>query len=372
MRNLNVKRMVIKVGTHTLTREDGRLDRRQLERVVEQVSLQKREGIEVALVTSGAIAAGVEVMGLKERPREIPALQAAASVGQVQLIHLYAELFAKFGCRIGQVLLTQYDIARRQQYLNARNALNHLIGMGIIPVINENDTVAVEEIRFGDNDRLAALVAGLIEADLLVLLTDTEGLYTADPSKVEGAELVREVPEITSEIERLAEGTSKELATGGMITKIQAARVATSSRVGVVIANGRERRVLSRIVEGREVGTYFPPRKKVVGGRKRWIAFGSQPAGRIVIDRGAKEALIHGGKSLLPAGIVSCEGDFRVGDTVEIVDEKGKLLGRGLINYTASEVERIKGLHSREAARLLGETSCKEAVHRDCLVLLDK
>ncbi len=372
MREVKVQRMVVKVGTHTITRKSGRLDLHQMERVVEQLVSQKLKGIEVLLVTSGAIAAGLEVMGLRRRTSDIPTLQAAASIGQVELIHLYAELFGKAGVKVGQVLLTQYDIARRQQYLNARNTIERLLDAGVVPVVNENDTVAVEEIRFGDNDRLAALVAGLVEADLLILLTDTKGLYTADPKKDGGAEIIKMVPVIDRRIEELAQDTDKEHATGGMITKIEAARIATASRVGVVIAHGREKNVIQKIVEGREVGTYFPPKAKVVGGRKRWIAFGTYPAGKVYIDKGARDALIHHGRSLLPAGIIGCEGDFRAGDIVEILDEDGQLVARGLINYSSDETIKIKGTRSSEAARILGESTCKAAVHRDYLVIMPR
>ncbi len=370
MREINVKRMVVKVGTHTVTRRNGKLDLPQIERVVEQLVSQRMKGMEVILVTSGAIAAGLEVMGMRKRPNDMPTLQAAASIGQVELIHIYSELFGRAGIKVGQILLTQYDIARRQQYLNARNTIGRLLGTGVVPVVNENDTVAVEEIRFGDNDRLAALVAGLVEADLLILLTDTKGLFTADPCRDGQAKLINLVPEIDKKIEELAKGTDKEHATGGMITKIEAARIATSSRVGVVIAHGREKSIIDKIVAGKDVGTYFPPKTKTVGGRKRWIAFGTYPAGKLFIDKGAKEALIHHGKSLLPAGIVGCEGDFRAGDIVEIFDEEGQLIARGLSNYSSDETIRIKGTRSSEAARILGESSCREAIHRDYMVIM--
>jgi glutamate 5-kinase len=369
MRDLNIKRLVIKVGTHTLTKSSGRLDRTHIRRLVEEIASIRRDGKDVALVTSGAIAAGIEAMGLRERPRDIPTMQAAASVGQGKLIDLYAELFEESGMITGQILLTQFDMTHRQQYLNARHTMQRLLELGVIPIINENDTVAVEEIRFGDNDRLAALVAGLIDAELLVMLTDIDGLYTADPRVDDGATLIPRVEAITQQIESLADDTLGEHATGGMITKIQAARIATASGVGMIILNGRKRNIITRVLEGKEEGTYFPPSKKAMAGRKRWIAFGLKPAGRIQVDRGAGEAVLHGGKSLLPAGVLKVEGEFREGEMVEILDEDGRLIARGLINYSNEDLDAIKGLRSKDASRILGG-ACQEAVHRNCLVLM--
>ncbi len=369
MRNLKVNRIVIKVGTHSLTRSSGRLDRAHIRELVEEISSIRQGGRDVVLVTSGAIAAGVEALKLRERPRDIPTLQAAASIGQIRLIELYSELFAEHGVTAGQVLLTQFDMTHRQQYLNARNTMQRLLELGTVPIINENDTVAVEEIRFGDNDRLAALVTGLIEAELLVMLTDTDGLFTADPGVDEDAELIPRVDRITPEIENLAEGTRGEHATGGMTTKIQAARIATASGAGMIILNGRKRRMLTKALDGKEEGTYFPPAKRSMGSRKRWIAFGLRPAGSVHVDRGAAEAIRHGGKSLLPAGIVEVEGDFKEGEMVEILDEKGGALARGLVNYSSEDLAAIKGLRSREASRVLGG-ACQEAVHRNCLVIM--
>ncbi len=366
---MEAKRLVVKLGTHTLTRTSGRLDRKNIGRLVEELTEIRREGREVILVTSGAIAAGLEALGIKRRPFDLPTLQAAASVGQVRLMELYGGLFAEQGTSVGQVLLTQYDITHRQHYLNARNTMERLLELKVIPVVNENDTVAVEEIRFGDNDRLAALVTGLVQADLLMMLTDTDGLFTADPQTSPDARLISKVEEITPEIESLAEGTRSSYATGGMATKLEAARIATWSGAGVLILNGRKKRAMSRALSGVEEGTYFPPRRKKLAGRKKWIAFGPRPAGSVVIDEGATSAILHYGKSLLAAGVLEVNGDFNSGDMVEVVGIDGNVLARGLVSYSSDELRAIKGMKSRDAARVLGG-SCKEAIHRDCLVVL--
>jgi len=369
MRSLEVKRLVVKIGTHTLTRPSGRLDRPNIRRLVVELSELREEGRELVLVTSGAIAAGLEALGLRERPSDLPTLQAAASVGQTLLMELYRGLFGERGIAVGQVLLTQYDVTRRQHYLNARHTMERLLELKAVPVVNENDTVAVEEIRFGDNDRLAALVAGLVEADLLVMLTDTDGLYTADPRLDRKARLIKRVEEITPEIESLAEGTRSRYATGGMSSKLEAARIATWSGTATLILNGRRKRLIGKALEGAEVGTYFPPRRGKLGGRKRWIACGPRPAGRVVIDEGAAGAILHRGKSLLPAGVVEVQGEFEAGDMVEVVGKDGRVMARGLVAYSSEELAAIRGMHSRDAARILGG-SCREAIHRDCLVIL--
>jgi len=367
----HLKRIVVKVGTTTLSTTTGRLDEKQVKSLVGQMADLYGRGVELALVSSGAIASGLESLGMRERPTDIPGLQAAASVGQGKLVHLYSQLFGAFGIEVGQVLLTQYDVTHRQQYLNARNTLDRLLQLGVIPIVNENDTVAVEEIRFGDNDSLAALVAGLIKADLLVTLTDIDGLYTADPKKDPKAEHLRRVDKITPEIEKLAEDTENELSVGGMVTKVRAAKIAMTSQVGMIIANGRSKNVLKNIYEGKEVGTLFVPQERKVRSSKHWIAFGVKASGRITVDDGARDALLHKDKSLLPAGVLSCEGDFGVGDTVEIADTKGWVFARGKTNFDCAEAERIKGLRTKDAAELIGEPYCKEVIHRDCLVILE-
>lgn len=342
-----------------------------MKNLVEQIAVLKRRDYEVLLVTSGAIAAGVEKLGLTKRPTSIPKLQAAASVGQGLLIQEYANLFKKHNLNVGQVLITQYDTTHRQQYINTQNTLNRLLGFGAIPIINENDTTAVDEIKFGDNDTLAALVASLIEADLLIILTDTEGLYTRDPRHKKEVKLLAEIGEITPEIEILGGGRGTDFGSGGMFTKIQAAKVATFAQVGVIIANGRRSDVLPDIMAGKPIGTFFLPRKKGIASRKRWIAFGRISRGAIFVDAGAKEALCNKGKSLLAAGVVNCQGNFESGDAVDIVDAGGHIFARGLTSYSCAELKKVKGLKSSEVLSILGEDFEPEVVHRDCLVILE-
>lgn len=365
-----VKRIVVKVGTNLIADESGRLDRKQLEDLVSQIADLVDRGYQLLLVTSGAIAAGVEGLDLKDRPTAMPELQAAASVGQGLLIHLYSELFRKRNIHVGQVLLTQYDTTHRTQYLNARNTLDKLLDFNTVPVINENDTTAVDEIRFGENDTLAALVSCLIAADLLILLSDIEGLYTTDPRQDKDARFLSEVREITTEVEELAGGVGSKFASGGMVTKIQAAKIATCAGTGMIIANGKERNVLSRIMNQEPLGTFFAPRKKKISSRKLWIAFGRVSKGTIVVDEGAKTALIEKGRSLLPAGVLSCRGVFGLGDAVDISDKEGTVFAKGLINFSTDELDKVKGLKSSEITSKFSEDAADEVVHRDCLVIL--
>jgi glutamate 5-kinase len=371
-RDIDAKRIVVKVGTYTLSDPSGCLDREHMRGLVVQLASLKEEGLEVILVSSGAIAAGVEMLGLRERPQDIPSLQAASSVGQGLLLHLYTSFFAERGILVGQVLFTQYDFAHRQQYLNARNTFRRLLEQGVVPLVNENDTVAVEEIRFGDNDRLAALVAVLTEADLLVMLSDIQGLYTADPKRDAQAEIIHEVERITPELLKIAGQAKEEHSSGGMAAKLEAARIATTSGIAAVVAPGREQAVLARILKGERLGTLFHAGEKRLRGQKHWIAFGTRPCGTIIIDSGAREALLHGGKSLLPAGVVGCSGNFACGDAVEVIDEEGRKIAQGLCGLSAAELEEVKGLRTDEAARRLGDEGCEEVIHRDYMVIMEK
>jgi len=338
-----------------------------MRRLAGQLAELRKRGKEVLLVSSGAIGAGLGRLGLTRRPRTIPECQALAAVGQGILMHVYEQIFSEYGIVVGQVLLTREDFADRRRFLNARHTLTSLLQFGAIPIINENDTVAVDEIKFGDNDNLAALVAGLVDAELLILLSDIDGLYTDDPRRCPEARLIREVEEITPEIEALAKGTGAALGTGGMVTKLQAVHVAGHCGVTVVIARAGEEDVILRIVAGEEVGTVFWPVTRLEN-RKRWIAYSAPVQGRIVVDEGAVRAL-QGGKSLLPSGVVAVEGTFEMGNTVSIVDPRGKEIARGIVNFSSGEVEKIKGCRTSEIAGILGHKDYDEVVHRNNLVL---
>ena len=359
---------MIKVGSSTLSYPNGRLNITQMERLVRELADLQNRGMEVILVSSGAQGAGIGKIGLSRRPKTIPEKQAAAAIGQGLLMHMYEKLFSEYGITVAQVLLTREDIMDRKRFLNARNALNALLGMETIPIINENDTIAVEEIKFGDNDALSALVASLIEAELLIILSDIAGLYTGNPSTDKGATLIPLVTEINEDIENIAGGSGSRLGTGGMITKLQAAKVAMNSGFPMIIAGGSEKRIVRRIIEGEHLGTLFLPRENRLHSKKRWIAFGSNVQGTILIDSGARRALTEEGKSLLPSGIVSVEGTFEIGNTVSVFHED-KEIGRGIVNYSSLEIDIIKGKRTREITKILGYKDFDEVIHRDNFAL---
>jgi len=366
---MSKKRIVIKVGTSTLTDEKGMIDRAYLESLVDQVADVKSRGVDELLVTSGAIRAGIERMGLAERPKTIPEKQAAAAVGQGLLMQVYSEMFGRHGITTGQVLLTREDFGDRRRYLNARNTMLTLFRHDVVPIVNENDTVAVDEIRVGDNDNLAALVASSLEADLLIILSDVAGLYDADPSKSPEAGIIPMVAEIGDRIRSIAGGARDSAGTGGMRTKIEAAEIAMSCGVTMVVADGRQPNVIVDIVAGKQVGTTFLPKTEPLCGRKRWIAFGAPARGEIVVNEGAKKMICERGKSLLAVGIVDARGDFASGDMVNVLDRQGNQFARGFVNYNAGEVERIKGRRSSEIESILGYKDFDEVIHRDNLVL---
>lgn len=361
---------MVKVGTSVISTETGKLDNCLIENLVNQISSLWEKGYQVVLVTSGAIAAGVERLGLEKRPTDISGLQAAASVGQGILLHQYASLFNRRGLKVGQVLLTRADMIHREQYLNARNTFNKLLELGATPIVNENDTTAVDEIKFGDNDTLAALVTNLIKADLLVILSDIDGLFTGDPRKNTEAKLLLDVDKITTKIEKLAGGVGTKFSLGGMVTKIQAAQIVTFAGAGMVIANGKRKNVLIDIINGKDVGTFFRPQKEKVASRKLWIAFGMKAKGTITLDDGAKKAIVEGGKSLLPAGILDVNGKFGIGDSVNLADKNENIFARGLTSFSSDELLMIRGLKRSEVVRVLSEEASEEVVHRDCLVVL--
>lgn len=356
------KRVVVKVGTSTLTDADGRLDAGAVERLAVELCEQLDEGREMVCVTSGAIAAGLAPLKLEARPRDMPTLQAAAAVGQSHLMDAYASAFEARGRACGQVLLTRGDFVHRGHYVNALNTFQRLIALGAVPVVNENDSVGTEEIRFGENDLLAALVANLVRADLLVLLSDVDGLHDGP-----GGEVIDEVEAITPAIEQMAGTSSSSLGSGGMRSKLDACRIATASGVGVVIARSRTG-ALARILGGEQIGTVFGASATRLGARRAWIAYATVPAGRVIVDAGARRALTEQNRSLLAAGVKAVEGSFAEGDAVEIVDDEGKVFARGLVAYPSHELERIAGWGTERITESLG--SSRAVVHRDELAVL--
>jgi glutamate 5-kinase len=365
-----VRRVVIKVGSSTLAPDGEGLDRAYADALLEQIAEVRGRGVEVVLVTSGAIAAGIQALGIHQRPSDMPSLQASASVGQVQVLGMYAALAAARGIAVGQVLLTRHDTAHRQAYLHARDTLERLLTLGVMPVVNENDTVAVDEIRFGDNDTLAALVATMVRADLVVLLTDIEGLYDADPRQTAEAQLVAHVDELTDQVMSAAGGTASGVGSGGMATKVEAARVLMRAGIPMVVCDGRRPGVVPDAVEGKPVGTLFAGGRAALGARKLWIALGGTPKGEVIIDDGAKTALCERGKSLLPAGVVSVTGTFVPGDAIVLKDASGEVVARGLTALSSEDLEAIRGMQSSLIAEVLPSAAGKTVVHRDHLVIL--
>lgn len=363
------RRIVVKVGSSSIAYPTGKLNLFQIESLVRQLSNLHNQGRDVLLVTSGAIGTGAGRLGLSGRPRTIPAKQAAAAVGQGILMHIYEKFFSEYGVTAGQVLLTREDFSDRRRFLNARNTLHALLQFGVIPVINENDTVAVDEIKLGENDTLSALVAGLVDAELLVLLSDIQGLCTADPRRDPGACLIREVPEITPEIESLAGGAGSKLGTGGMATKISAARIAAHSGVSTVLACADEKDIILKVINGELVGTVFWPCSNKLENRKQWIAYSAAVCGKIRVDEGAAAAMLKHGKSLLPSGITGVEGQFEIGSTVSIVGPDNQEIARGITSYSSAEIDQIKGVQTREISRILGHKDYDEIVHRNNMVL---
>lgn len=364
-----VGRIVVKVGSSSLNHPNGGISHVAIARFVAEIAELRKLGIEVVIVSSGAVAAGMGKLGYKTRPGTISQKQAAAAVGQGYLIQRYYEELAHYGLIGAQVLLTRMDLADRERYANARNTLDALLQNGVVPIVNENDTVAVDELCFGDNDRLSALVAGLVDAQLLVIFSDVEGLYTDNPRVNPQAELLSVVQEITPEIENLAVGTGSEIGTGGMATKLKAAKMVTGFGIGMLILNGARPEDLNCYLQGDRVGTYFEPGKKRVPSRKRWLAWGGISGGTIVVDDGAKEAILCEGKSLLPKGVVKVEGSWERGHLVKVIDRKREEIARGIVSLSSAEVEQCKGLHSEAAATLLGEEKGCEVIHRDFLTI---
>jgi glutamate 5-kinase len=364
------KTLVVKVGSSLVTNEGRGLDAAAIARWAAQVATLRKLGRRVILVSSGAIAEGMQRLGWARRPHAMHQLQAAAAVGQMGLVQCYESCFRGHGLHTAQVLLTHTDLADRQRYLNARSTLRTLLDMGVIPVINENDTVVTDEIKLGDNDTLGALVTNLVEADVLIILTDQAGLYDSDPRKNQGAKLVEKADALDPKLEAMAGGTGSALAKGGMLTKVLAARRAARSGAHTVIASGREPDVLVRLANGERVGTLLAAGTVPLAARKQWLADHLTVSGRVRLDAGAVKALTGAGKSLLPVGVVEVSGDFVRGEVVGIVDADGRELARGLINYSAEETRRIMRKPSGEIEATLGYVDEPELIHRDNLVLL--
>lgn len=372
--NLNKQRIVVKVGTSLLTNSSPRLDGEAISRLVDQLAALHDEGYEITLVSSGACAAGKEKTGKVRGFAGVAERQIYASIGQSRLMNVYEKLFGAHGITIAQALLTKHDLSDRAGYLNARNTLLALQDLRVICIVNENDVVAIDEVReekFGENDILSAMVANLIDADLLLILSDVNGLYSHDPLKYpDRAELIPVVKKIDGRITKLASGSHNKAATGGMISKLEAARLATESGITVIIANGREPDAIKRIAGGESIGTRFLPSTLHKESRQRWLLSGLCIQGSLVIDDGAKKALIEGKRSLLPAGIAKVEGKFKRGDAVNLNDAAGNRFGCGLTNYSSDELKLIKGLHSARINETLGYDYGTEAVHRNNLTIL--
>lgn len=363
----NAKRIVIKVGSSSLTSQSGSINIARLNNLVDEIANKKKQGADIVLVSSGAIAAALAPLGLKTRPRDLIMQQAAASVGQGLLVHRYTERFASHKIVAGQILLTSEDISRRSHYRNAIRTFNQLFELGVIPIVNENDTVATEEIRFGDNDRLAALVANLVQADLLLLLSDVEGLFDKSPSQP-GAQLISEVKDF-EEISQVKVGneSGSKLGSGGMLTKLTAAKIASSAGICVVLTDAKN---LAKALNGQSVGTLFHPASDRHSARELWLAHASVVMGSVIVDKGAENALLKERASLLAAGIKSVSGDFAIGDVISVLNENQREIARGLVNFDSSELPKIIGKTSKKIIEQLGEDLVREVIHRDDLVLI--
>jgi glutamate 5-kinase len=360
----STKRIAIKIGSAVLTGEDG-LNLQVIEQLVDEMAQLTKKGYQLVIVTSGAIASGKHRMGFTGKLKNMPQKQAAAAIGQGRLMRVYSNAFGKYGLYVAQILLTLSDLTDRKRFLNIRNTLSTLIEWGVIAVINENDSVAVDEIKFGDNDHLAAMITNIIEADILINLTSTEGLYDSNPSQSTKAKIIPLVKEVTAEIEAVATDETSTVGSGGMKSKVLAAKQVTAFGIPCVIASGRKKGVLQDILAGKEIGTLFLPTNESLSSRKHWIAFTLRSRGKLFLDDGATKALLEEGKSLLPSGIINVEGDFGIGDPVTCVDTEGTAIAKGLVNYNAEEVRKIMGMKSSRIEQILGYKDYDEIIHRD-------
>lgn len=367
---LQAQRLVVKLGSTLVADQQGKPNENLLGQLAKEIVALRRQGKEIMLITSGAMRVGLARLGLPATT-DLPTRQAAAAVGQSELIHYYRKIFADLGQPIAQVLLTQSDISDRRRYLHVRNTLFSLLHeYQVLPIVNENDTVSVEGVRFGENDRLAALVAAKVDADVLILLSDVAGFFTGDPHKDPDAQLIHQVEQISPEMEQQAQDTATQAGTGGMQAKLQAAKAAINLGVYTVIAPGDTPQVLTKILKGEEIGTLFLPKPSKMQARKRWLGYAVSPKGKVVIDQGAKKALVDRGSSLLPVGVKQVVGEFSPGDPVTVVDESGEEIARGLANYSSEDARQICGCHTSEIAEKLGYHTYDEIIHRDNLVLL--
>lgn len=366
-----VRKVIIKIGTGVLTTDEGHLDRAQIKGLAKQVVELKKMGYSVVVVSSGAIGSGMGELGIGKRPGTLPELQAVAAIGQSKLISMYDACFKLHGYHAAQILLTREDFEDRQRYLNTCNTIHTLFQLNAIPVVNENDTISVNEIRFGDNDELSALVTNLLNAELLIILSSVDGLYDRYPTANNKASVIPIVEDVSDEIRQLAFNSKTQRGVGGMQTKIEAASVVVKAGEVVIIANGRTDKVLKRVVQGENIGTLFLPKKEKLANRKRWIGFTIKPKGKVCVDDGAMRALTEKGKSLLATGVVSVEGSFSKGDIISICKKgNGVLFAKGLTNYSSEEIEKIKGCSTSAIVKVLGYKLYDEVIHRDNMVIL--
>lgn len=364
----HTKKILIKIGSAVLTGADG-LDLKIINSLVAEMSELVHQGYSVVLVSSGAIASGKHRLNITGKLKSIPEKQAAAAVGQGRLMRIYSKYFEKKGIHVAQILLTLSDLTNRQRFLNIRNTLSTLMDWKVIPIINENDTVAVDEIKFGDNDNLASMIANIVEADLFINLTNIDGLYDRNPAEFKKARFIGLVSEFTDEIEAIATAETSSVGTGGMKSKVLAAKKVTAMGIPCIIAPGKKKKILTDIISGKEIGTLFLPMSDRLNSKKYWIAFTLRSRGKLIIDDGARKALLEKGKSLLPSGVVDVEGDFGLGDPVSCVDSEGTAIAKGLVNFSSAEIRKIMGLKTAKIEPTLGHKDYEEVIHRDNLVI---
>ncbi len=362
-------RIVIKLGSGILTTNSSVLNEELFKAIAEEISSIRQRGIDVVIVSSGAVTAGMKQLEMKHRPKKLVDKQVAAAVGQTKLMWLYEKSFNKHGQKVAQILITHDDLANRKRFINARHTINSLLEKGVIPIINENDTVAVDEIKLGDNDELSSLVVNLLDCPLLIILSDVDGLFDANPKKNKDAKLLSFVDDIGRVLQTEGLESDGLTGTGGMYTKLSAAQSASAHGAATVIANGRIKGVLGKVLRGDNIGTFFAHKQNKLISRKHWIAFALKKRGSVTVDNGALKALLNGGKSLLPSGIVSISGSFDAGDMVSCLDECGQEFARGIVSFSSKDIDKIKGIHTSKIIHVLGYSPCDEVIHRDDLVL---